>query len=447
MTAHGWTLCIDFGTAYSKAAIAPSDAWIRGAPAEVRPLMVGEGTGGNPFLLDSALLVDDDRILFGADALAHVNALPHGKRTALRSFKTMLSAKDLERALKTLAPSSIDPHRSFTMRDLLVLYLAYLSEAVEHAIEIDGAVGGSALRRRYAAPAWREGDTDLMHRVIVDLFAEAEGLRSQLRGSDWWDEGELDIDAARKGLEAARRAPQPAPMGLVYEATAAAAYTSIASEYGASHVIVLDVGAGTTDVAATRRSGDRIEELREARFTLQKAGDQLDRIIANVAIDSRRLARDQRDQAALWTYLMRNMRDIKESIFLDGRAILSFGGRTHQVALRDVERTPDFKEFKQAMTEAYLIGLEAVRDAAVADGRREIQSVAVGGGAAAPFVQALIRQKPSKAGKLAYVARPSTPGWAHADAFQGNLAPVFPQLAVSIGGALAGEHMLATPNS
>lgn len=445
MTAREWTLCIDFGTAYSKAAVAPSDAWDRGAPAEVRPLMVGEGSGGNPFLLDSALLVDDDHILFGADALARVSSLPHGKRTALRSFKTMLSAPDLERALKTIAPSSIDPRRAFTMRDLLVIYLAYLSEAVERAIETDGGLSGAVVRRRYAAPAWREGDTDVMHRVIVALFAEAEGLRVHLRGR--WQDGALPVDAARQGLEQALQAPRHRPMGLVYEATAAAAYTSIASEFGASHVIVLDVGAGTTDVAATRRVGERIEELADARVTLQRAGDQLDRIIANVALDSRKLARDERDQAALWTYLMRNMRDIKESIFLDGRALLAFGGRTLHVALRDIERTADFKEFKQAMTEAYLIGLEAVRDAAIADGRREIQSVAVGGGAAAPFVQALIRQKPQRAGKLAYVARPSTPEWAHAEAFQGNLAPVFPQLAVSIGGALAGAHMLATPDA
>ena len=44
-----WTLCIDFGTAFSKAAAAPTGAWTRFDPATVRPLMLnGAGAGGPP---------------------------------------------------------------------------------------------------------------------------------------------------------------------------------------------------------------------------------------------------------------------------------------------------------------------------------------------------------------------------------------------------------------
>ena len=39
-----WTLCIDFGTAFSKAAAAPRDAWTRFDPRFVRPLMLGGKT-------------------------------------------------------------------------------------------------------------------------------------------------------------------------------------------------------------------------------------------------------------------------------------------------------------------------------------------------------------------------------------------------------------------
>jgi hypothetical protein len=51
----------------------------------------------------------------------------------------------------------------------------------------------------------------------------------------------------------------------------------------------------------------------------------------------------------------------------------------------------------------------------------------------------------SARGKPSLLARPATPDWAHAPEFQGNLAPVFPQLAIAIGGALAPEGMLAAP--
>jgi hypothetical protein len=39
--------------------------------------------------------------------------------------------------------------------------------------------------------------------------------------------------------------------------------------------------------------------------------------------------------------------------------------------------------------------------------------------------------------------RPATPEWAFASEFRGNLAPVFPQLAIAVGGALAPETVLA----
>ena len=46
-------------------------------------------------------------------------------------------------------------------------------------------------------------------------------------------------------------------------------------------------------------------------------------------------------------------------------------------------------------------------------------------------------------GGVKVVPRPATPEWASDGAFAGNLAPVFPQLAVAIGGALAPNSILA----
>jgi pimeloyl-ACP methyl ester carboxylesterase len=111
--------------------------------------------------------------------------------------------------------------------------------------------------------------------------------------------------------------------------------------------------------------------------------------------------------------------------------------------LRELERDQDFRTFTASLTEAYDHGLEVVRDAAMIAERREVHAIAVGGGAGAPFVQELIRRRPPRAGRLNFVARPATPDWAHAPEFNGNLAPVFPQLAIAIGGALAPEAMLA----
>ena len=111
--------------------------------------------------------------------------------------------------------------------------------------------------------------------------------------------------------------------------------------------------------------------------------------------------------------------------------------------MRDVEKDRDFRDFVKNLQCAYDESMEAVRDSAHERKRRGVQTVAVGGGANAPFVQALLTRKPPRASKLVIEPRPATPEWAFAPEFRGNLAPVFPQLAIAIGGALAPDTMLA----
>ncbi len=436
-----WTLCIDFGTAFSKAAAAPTGAWSRFDPARVRPLRLGQHDGrGNAFLLDSAVFVDNDRVLFGRSAIARADALG-GKRAALKSFKTLLSVSDLDRALNTNAPLSVDPHRMFQMRDLIVLYLAYLLAAIEKARSLDGAITGR-IARRYAAPAWRGGDSAGMHGAVVRLFGEAEALRARV-GDALLSEAGLDLNGVANELPAAMERAQPLDMGLIYEATAAAAYTSIGLDDNASHLLVVDMGAGTTDIAALARIGARMFELPEARSTLKQAGDFIDRVIVNRALDAAKWAKTTDQKADLWAHMMRGMRDTKETLFADGQASVRYRDKMFTLGARDIERDKDFQQFAKELRDAYEHCVAVVRDDASARGRSSVEAVAVGGGASAPFIQALIASKNTRGSRPHVAPRPATPKWAHAPEFRGNLAPVFPQLAIAIGGALAPDAMLA----
>ncbi len=438
----GWTLCIDFGTAFSKAAAAPSDSWARFDPAWVRPLMLAEDGAYNPFLLESAVCVADDRIAFGA-AAGLAEAAGKGARMALRSFKTLLSVSDLDRALNTGAPSSIDPNRLFTMRDLIVLYLAYLLAAIDRATALDPELAAvEAFHWRYAAPAWRSGDSAGLHGSIVALFAEAQALAEALGDELLAPEG-ISLAQAEQQLIAAQQAPQTLALGLIFEATAAAAYSAIGLEHSAPHLVVLDMGAGTTDIAAIFRSGARVTELAPARVTLKHAGDHLDRIIANLALSGAGAERSPERRAMLWNLLMRQMREIKEGILYDGRAVLRHGQYALAIKSADLERDRDFRSFVTELAYAFDHSLAAACAHARQQKRNEIQVIAVGGGADAPFVQKLIRRPPRGAAKFKITPRPATPDWAHTPEFGGNLAPVFPQLAIAIGGALAPGGMLA----
>jgi len=436
-----WTLCIDFGTAYSKAAVAPTGAWSRFDPATVRPLMLS-AEGQNAFLLDSAVFVDEDRVLFGRVALNEADAQADQKRAALRSFKTLLSVSDLDRALNTNAPLTIDPHRVFQMRDLIVLYLAYLLASIDRAIVADPSLAqGATFSRRYAAPAWRSGDSAGMHDVVVRLFGEAEAFRAIVGKRILSPEG-LSLRTISDALPKAMEQAEALEMGLIYEATAAAAYTSVGLENAGSHMIVVDMGAGTTDIAALARLGPRTIELPEARVTLKQAGDFIDRIIANRVLESAKWAKRDEERSELWSVLMRQMADIKEAIMADGRATLRNQGRSITLAFKEIEKDEDFRDFYKSLRESYDHALAVVRDDARARGRSEVQAIAVGGGAATPFIQDLIRRK-MESTRPRVIPRPATPDWAHAREFRGNLAPVFPQLAIAIGGALAPDSMLA----
>jgi len=439
-----WTLCLDFGTAFSKAAAAPRGAWSRFRPEHVRPLQLSSHDDeGNAFLLDSAVFVDDDRVLFGRAALARAEALSHRKRMALRSFKTILSVSDLDRALNTGAPQAVDPHRIFPMRDLIVLYLAYLMAAVERAATADPMLSrADEIEHRYAAPAWRSGDALGMHGAIQRLFGEAESFRQAIGDRMLAPQG-ISLKKVADTLPTALAQPRDIELGLIFEATAAAAYTSIGLPDSAAHMIVVDMGAGTTDIAAIARGGARVDEMPAARVTLKQAGDFIDRVIANIVLEANPQAKSTNQQSELWRQLMIHMRDIKESLFADGRAVLRYEQRAVNINMRDLERDADFRAFMKELTQAYDDSLAVVRNVALAQGAHEIQAIAVGGGAAAPFIQELLRRRPPRAGKLLIEPRPATPEWAYAPEFQGNLAPVFPQLAIAIGGALAPDAMLS----
>jgi molecular chaperone DnaK len=438
-----WTLCIDFGTAYSKAAAAPVGAWSHFDPATVRPLMLSADGQGNAFLLDSAVFVDDGRVLFGRNAIDRADDFAGKKRIALRSFKTLLSVNDLDRALNTNAPLTIDPHRQFQMRDLTVLYLAYLLASIERAMAADPYLSqADSIQRRYAAPAWRSGDIAGIHEPITQLFGEAEAFRI-IAGDKLLHPDGMTVTSIASTMTKAIKTAQPADMGLIFEATAAAAYTSIGLEKSASHMIVVDMGAGTTDIAAVARLNQRTVELPEARITLKQAGDFIDRIIANRVIDTAYVAPSIKQQAELWAVLMRQMRDIKETLFVEGRATLRHDGKVVTLTMRDLERDKGFKAFAKDLTDAYDHSLAVVRDDAAARKRHDIEAIAVGGGAAAPFIQDLLHRKSKRMGKAKVTPRPATPHWAHAREFRGNLVPVFPQLAIAIGGAVAPEGMLA----
>lgn len=442
-----WRICIDFGTALSKAAVAPvasaADASFDDVARRTRPLAIGQAAGETaPFFARCALFLTQGRIHFGQRALARAEAESDSGREALLSFKTILAAPDLEAALAARAPRAVDPHGLFSRRDLVVLYLAWLLTLVDAAASAGGVLTPGHARLRYTRPGWRPEAVDASHHVVARLIDEAD-MAAAICGARLRDEGGLDLEEARRALERAAASHAPSRVDeCVFEAVAAAA-CRLEGAGARAGWLVFDMGAGTTDLAAVFYDEGRAREIAKARMTLSAAGDHLDRILLNRFLARARKAKSVEAQSALWRALLLSVRERKEGLFLDGKAVVRFAGQALTVRRAEVEGDEDFKGFRDALRAAYAQSLETSARAASEAGLRELDIVLAGGGAHLPFVRDMALKTKAKSRVTLRVAD-AMPPWARAEALAGQLAPLYPQLSIAMGGAMAPPALAAT---
>lgn len=150
-----WVLCLDFGTAKSKAFAATDDE----EQPELEPLPVGSADDeldGSVHEVSSCVWIDDDgRLFVGSEAVKL--GMNHGaERRPLASLKQEISQVDPEDGQAELArklPVDVDPTSTLTCADVIAIYLAYLTDLATTALE--SRVGTRYVRRRFTVPSWR----------------------------------------------------------------------------------------------------------------------------------------------------------------------------------------------------------------------------------------------------------------------------------------------------
>jgi hypothetical protein len=435
------TICIDFGTAWSKAvALASSEDGVKD-PAHIRPLLLSSSTRSSPLIVRSLLFVDDDRVYFGDDAWTRALAVdPRQDRQAFSSFKTLLAARDLARVLEARAPKRIDPQRRFTMRDLLVLYFAFLLIRVERGHRADPAIASIPhAGLRYTHPAWGGAEDEDRHRIIPRMMDEGAYV-AQAIGGEIENEAGLRVNVALEVLDRAATASLSSRIeGVVFEAAAVAACRLADHAPSGRHMIVIDIGAGTTDMGGYRlRSADMIEEIVPARRTVDVAGDSIDRVLLSAMLSRARHVRGTEAQTAFWRTLAPQVRELKEALFVSGKCAVRYDRKIVSLSSKEIVKQEDFKSALAQIRDSYAITLSNVARVSAENNIRDIDVVFAGGGAGLPFLHQMARDtKPApKLNPNIHVA-PLAPKWAHADHFQGQLVPVFPQISIAAGGVLA----------
>ena len=430
-------LCLDFGTSFSKASACKTH------DVNEVPELINIGFGEDDddpswFFLPSELFIHDDRIYFGRAARKKFEIVEADQDQLIDSPKQYMTlgteVEDLHQ--KPLRPEQ-DASKSLSQRDALVLYLSHLNHLSESSLQ--NGDSSADVKRRYAHPGWDDTTTDANSNAMARIMAESIML-AKCFPREFEESMPLVMaqDIARRARDAGDDdLPFELLVDPVLEATAAGAGALMATrERHRQPYVILDIGAGTTDVAGCicvnnpKDEYVKVAEVTGARKAIRRAGNNIDSILLSEILERSSLARRTTEYSQVSRALRKMIRDYKETLFNDGVLPAELtSGEIVEIELPEFLELGSvrklFEEIEAIVTDAAFI---VVGD----DG--PVHLVATGGGATLPIVQDLVSHPIEKNGsRLRLRLRDSMPDDLR-DAYPG-LANVYPQLAVSVGGS------------
>jgi molecular chaperone DnaK (HSP70) len=434
-------ICIDFGTALSKASLCLDPL----LPLElgVKPLPIGAiARGEHPLLTPSVLYVDGGRLYFGPSAMDHARRGVESQRDPLLSFKTVLGASNVPQALAQKLRPSMDPTGTFINRDALVMYLAYLDQLIREAIELAPNIPNAVVnaKRRYTSPVWKPGSGD--DKIFEAIFNEAAAVSQRLGKLFLQGEG-ISIAQCKDALDKARAQPGDGLLETgIFEPHAAAATALAFSNMPTRFVLVFDMGAGTVDFAAfdfdESTDPPALTEIKEARQCSALAGDEIDRILIELYIRKRGGEKSREDELRLLRTARLSAREMKKEIFGTGKTSLKTSGwMATTIRLSELMEDQNFRTYLTALRNTMAASLNVVLQRAEAAGANAVDIVLAGGGSNLPFMADLVKSAGQvRPHNITLRYGPLSPANPLYNSVDPSLRDIFPQIAMSVGGAL-----------
>jgi molecular chaperone DnaK (HSP70) len=426
-------LCIDFGTSFSKA-FACLDTGE--AIPEIIDLPIGDGGSGSQLLTPSEMIIEDDTIYFGAHArkvFDDTEAAPERLIDSIKQYMTL--GADVSNLAKIRMDTAKDAKQRFFQRDILLLYLAHLTRLTENALASKGVTVN--VRRRFAHPAWADGHRQSNEQAMKTMMAEAivlaRSLGDQLLKS-------LPVAEARAALDELKLMADALPVNLVAEpvreATAAGAGALIGSAPGKREdYIIVDIGAGTTDVAGFICVNNpdwerpRISEITSAAGAINSAGYVLDNALIKLILEKSNAMSGSTEYGRSAAALARTKRINKETLFQTSRLSVDLPtGEVVEVVVEEFLAYPPVVAFAEKVS-------TLVAKAADAMASERLILVATGGGAKLPIMQKLAAEGLHYEGRrFIFISRDPAPRGMAAE--YPDLVDPYPQIAVALGGSL-----------
>jgi hypothetical protein len=336
----------------------------------------------------------------------------------------------------------MDPTGTFKHRDALVLYLAYLDQLIREALDLAPNMprGVANAKRRYTSPVWRPGSgVDL---AFEGIFNEAAAISLKL-GRLFLLQGEgISIAQCRDALDKAATAPGAGLLETgIFEPHAAAAAALAFTSTPTRIVVVLDIGAGTNDIAAfdfdESVEPPSLTEITEARQCSALAGDEIDRILIELMLRKAGFDRNNPDDIRTLRAARLTARELKKDIFRHGKCTMRVGRKTINVIAKELAEDPNFRTYQQSLAQTIAASLRVVAGRARDVGATAIDVVLAGGGAHLPFLGALVQHAGNSVAQgFQLRIGPLSPANPLYISIDNSLREVFPQISMSVGGAL-----------
>lgn len=447
----GQRVCLDFGTAMSKATLLSDneDADFE----DIRVLRLG--IPGNQEEVDEIMLVSSlfidrlGRLWFGQNAVEQAHALSDHDNTRLDNIKRWLSEGNLS--------TPVEPIHNPTMHEisyehLVLAYLAFLTWTINMALASDAAdmKVPRNFKRRFAMPCFPRANAKLVEQKLMGLLGEAQVLADTFNREI--HEG-LDLGrflSAVKQLRASRRDYSFIEGSVTEPLGVAGSLLSWRSSHD-SLVLVVDIGAGTSDFSLYRLrvsidddgeveiSKTLAMEVDKSARGITEAGNHLDHTLKAFILGAAGITSEHPKFLNIAYDLERNIRDYKETLFNTGSVfVVLYSGEAVEVSLDDFLDHDAVKEFEGSLRRTMIEILESVSPDFInwvrSDASRYLTIVLTGGGASLPMARKMAGGTVIINGSsVAVAAAQEFPAWLRQD--YADLEDYYARIAVSLGGA------------
>ena len=434
-------VCLDFGTAMSKATLVvdgdSSDSESIHVLSLGRP---GSQEEVSETMLISSVYIDNDGILRFGKAAIDYSMLEgaDGSRGRLDNIKRRLSEEGWEEQVdRRFNPTGL----RVTYGDMVLAYLAFLTWTVNICL---GDMGYPRnMLRRFAVPCFSgERKREIFHKM-KELVGEAQIL------ADTFSEGlrnGIPLESFVRAIEQLRKSSRMYPFVLEDVVEPLGVANSIMSWTRPinSLVLVIDVGAGTSDLSLYRLKIDpeRSEsvgiEVQGSARVLTEAGNHLDKLLIALIIRKSGLESEDPMWINVQGALELRIRELKESLFQEGSVFVVLrNGMEVEVELQEFIELEAVRQFGRNLRIAMVDILESIDQSWMgwirANPGRYLTVALTGGGSELPMVKELADSTITINGSaIQVVGAVRFPDWLRE--VDENLEEDYARVAVSIGG-------------